>query len=133
MQSVVDRQILNKPQNREDAVRMLRILRGRDHTVITAVCAICGGNVHAGSVAARVRMRAYSDDEIEAYVDSGEPMDKAGAYALQGLGGELVEGVEGCRETVVGLPLCLVAERLEGCGIASAAARSPQCTHGRLS
>ncbi|HLJ66150.1 MAG TPA: Maf family protein [Chloroflexota bacterium] len=113
----IDGEILNKPLDAADAARMLGRLRGRQHTVVTSVVTRCAGDVHRESVAAVVTMREYSDVEIARYVATGEPIDKAGAYAVQGRGGELVKRVEGCYETVVGLPLCAVARGLARCGV----------------
>jgi septum formation protein len=129
---VVDNRILGKPRDREDAFRMLECLAGRTHFVITAVSVRCGEAVHSGSVAAEVRMRPYSIQEITAYVDSGEPMDKAGGYALQGTGGRFVEAVSGCRETVIGLPLCLVQDLLRPCGVQGQDGGSHFCTHAEF-
>lgn len=125
----VDGLSLAKPADASDAVRMLRVLRGRTHTVVTGV-ALCGrGKDGGGAVAARVSMRQYSDDEIERYVATGEPMDKAGAYAVQGLGGALVERVVGCYPTVVGLPLCLTMALLRHCGLGTCVIPGARCDH----
>jgi septum formation protein len=112
----VDGQILVKPLDKEDAVRMLSALAGRDHTVITAV-ALRGRCDAEGMEQAVVRMHAAAGPELRAYVATGEPMDKAGGYGIQGKGGALVESVHGCFETVVGLPLCLVSRLLRECGV----------------
>lgn len=111
--------ILGKPKDPSDAVRMLKKLGARDHEVVTGVCllTIGGANSSLFSVVTKVRMRAYSDEEIAIYVDSGEPMDKAGAYAVQGLGGNLVASVQGCFNNVVGLPLCEVVSHLISFGL----------------
>ncbi|GAB4571506.1 MAG: Maf family protein [Anaerolineae bacterium] len=114
---VLDDRILGKPQDAEDACAMLRLLRGRTHRVISGVAvfdASAGRSGATSHVTTRVTMRNYSDDEIAAYVTTGEPMDKAGAYAIQGMGGALVERIEGCYNNVVGFPLCEVAALLEG-------------------
>ncbi|HUP26887.1 MAG TPA: Maf family protein [Chloroflexia bacterium] len=104
---------LGKPKSPADATDMLRSLRGTDHYVLTGVAILSlaehGFHTRALEVcASSVTMRDFSDMELEGYVETGEPMDKAGAYALQGLGGALVETVQGCHTNVVGLPLCLV-------------------------
>ena len=98
---------------------MLKELGARDHQVVTGVCLTEEGGAERSlfSVATKVRMRAYSDEEIGIYVASGEPMDKAGAYAVQGLGGNLVASVQGCYNNVVGLPLCEVVRRLISLGL----------------
>lgn len=126
----VDGEFLAKPRDTEDAMRMLSLLRGRSHTVVTGLVVRCGTPVHEGQVAARVAMREYTDDEMRDYVASGEPMDKAGAYAVQGLGGRLVAGVDGCYLTVVGLPLCLTSEFLRLCGVQGIDAQAARCMHG---
>ena len=99
---------------------MLRALRGRWHTVATGVAVLRDEKVCADVVSAGVRMRDYGDDEIARYVASGEPRDKAGAYAVQGLGGALVAEVRGSELAVVGLPLRRLAELLRECGVALA-------------
>lgn len=107
-------EILGKPRDADDAVRMLRLLRGRHHTVATgiAVVDIDAGQDDVDVAVTMVTMRPYSDAEIAAYVASGEPLDKAGAYAIQGGGRALVAELEGRFDTVVGLPLDLVARML---------------------
>lgn len=103
---VVDGLILGKPGDAVRARWMLERLRGRTHSVVTAVV-VSGDTTCEGTIEARVRMRAVTDTEVEAYVGTGEPLDKAGGYALQGRGGRLIEEVRGCRNAVLGLPLCL--------------------------
>ncbi|MBN1475635.1 septum formation protein Maf [Candidatus Sumerlaeota bacterium] len=99
-------EIFGKPLDRADAWRMLRALRGETHSVITGVAlAMAGRSCQVTSCETSVTMRDFSDAELEAYIDSGEPLDKAGAYAIQGLGGSLIESHEGCWCNVVGLPL----------------------------
>jgi septum formation protein len=114
---VIDGEILGKPTDRAHAVEMLRKLRGRSHVVITGVAVIRGTTECTDFVAAEVRMREFSPGDMERYIDTGEPMDKAGAYAVQGLGGSLVESVAGCYNAVVGLPLCVVQELLRKGGM----------------
>ncbi len=97
--------ILGKPKDRDVARRMLRSLRGRVHTVLTALAVSVGGREASGLAHARVTFAPFSDDLLEWYLATGEPADKAGAYAVQGRGAVLVERVEGNVETVVGLPL----------------------------
>jgi len=99
---------MGKPGDAADAVRMLGALRGQVHDVITGVAVVEVGPTEREvtmAVTTRVRMRAYSDAEILAYVETGEPLDKAGAYAVQGLGSRLVAEVDGCLSNVIGLPL----------------------------
>jgi septum formation protein len=103
----LDGQALGKPADAIDAGRMLRALRGRVHEVITglALVEVGGGREETASVTTRVRMADYSDAEVEAYVVTGEPFDKAGGYAVQGEGTRLVAEVNGCYTNVVGLPV----------------------------
>jgi septum formation protein len=103
---VVDGEILGKPSDEEDARRMLRRLSGREHEVLTGIALCEAGRRDASSVErSRVRMAALSEDEIAWYAASGEPLDKAGAYAIQGLGSLFVEAVAGNYSNVVGLPV----------------------------
>jgi len=110
---VVGDQVLEKPRDAEDAARMLRLLSGREHQVTTGVSLIDpGGNIDTRSSTAYVHFRKLKDDEIHRYVASGEPMDKAGAYAIQGGAARWIERVDGEYSNVVGLPLSLVKEML---------------------
>ena len=103
---------LGKPESEAHAKEMLLSLSGRTHHVHTGVAVIYRGRVHAARDTTAVRMRAFDAAEAEDYVATGEPMDKAGAYGIQGLGGRLVEGIDGAFDTVVGLPTELVDELL---------------------
>jgi septum formation protein len=105
--------VLEKPRDAEDARAMLRQLSGREHVVITGICLRHSSGVEVASESTRVRFAALSAEEIDAYVTSGEPMDKAGAYAIQGLASKFVERIEGCFFNVVGLPLALVYRKLK--------------------
>lgn len=118
---VLDGRVLGKPDSPEEARRMLRDLRGQQHEVITgvAVVEVPAGRETTVAVVTRVLMREYSEAEIDAYVATGEPFDKAGAYAIQGAGGVLVAKVEGCYTNVVGLPLTTMRRLLEACGAIS--------------
>lgn len=107
---VLDGNILGKPANRNEAMAMLRRLRGRAHDVLSAVTLILPSGAEITECAeSRVIMRDYSDAEIQAYVDSGDPMDKAGAYAIQNRAFRPVAEIEGCYASVMGLPLCHLA------------------------
>jgi septum formation protein len=119
---VLDGRPLGKPGSRDEARAMLQALRGRSHEVVTAVALIevPGGREVTETVTSRVLMRPYGDPEIDAYVATGEPDDKAGAYAVQGIGGQLVARVEGCFENVVGLPLETTARLLRMFGLSPA-------------
>jgi septum formation protein len=117
---VLGGQLLGKPRDEADAARMLRALRGRVHEVVTAVALVeagAAGREETAAVTTRVRMGGYTDEEIEAYVRTGEPLDKAGAYAVQGLGGRLVAQVDGCLTNVVGLPVTTTRRMLERWGL----------------
>ena len=112
---VLDGHVLGKPGDAADAGRMLKALRGRVHEVITGVALVeaPAGREETAAVTTRVKMAGYSDAEIEAYVATGEPLDKAGAYAVQGLGARLVAEVDGCFTNVVGLPVTTTRRLLE--------------------
>jgi septum formation protein len=109
---VVDHHLLGKPESGERAAWMLRLLAGREHEVITGICLRAGERLLVDAESTRVRFVAMSDEEIERYVASGEPMDKAGAYAIQGLASKFIDRIEGCYFNVVGLPVALVYRRL---------------------
>lgn len=115
---VLGRHILGQPDDRAEAVEMLADLSGKSHEVVTGVCLIdCAtGRVETGHEVTRVRFKELTRAEIEWYVDSGEPMDKAGAYGIQGRAGLFVEGIEGCYFNVVGLPLHRVYRMLDAAG-----------------
>ncbi len=101
---------LPKPRHHAEAGEMLRELRGREHTVATGVALIdpARATMRSATSATRVRMRDYSDDEINAYVATGDPLDKAGAYSIQHPDFSPVESLAGCHLGVIGLPMCLV-------------------------
>jgi septum formation protein len=125
---VVDSAILGKPRDPQDAARMLRLLSGRTHTVITGVCLVRSVPTQAklttanrqpatvSSESTLVNMSEISDDEIRDYVTTGEPMDKAGAYAIQGIASRWITRIEGDYSNVVGLPVALVYAMLRKCG-----------------
>lgn len=111
--------ILGKPTSESDAIGMLQQLQGRSHIVATGFCVMCSevNLIEVHSVTTIVRFREMSSGEIRSYVKTGEPMDKAGAYAAQGLGAALILGVEGSYSNVIGLPLAEVCQCLERLGI----------------
>jgi len=113
---VVDSAVLEKPRSVEDAAAMLRLLSGRAHTVLTGVCLLHGGREESQVEATRVFFSRLTEAEIAAYCASGEPMDKAGAYAIQGLASKFIERIEGCYFNVVGLPVSLVYRLLRAAG-----------------
>ncbi len=110
--------ILGKPADAEEAREMLDFLRGRAHTVFTALalCDAADGRLHSQLCASSVPMRNYTRAEIEAYVASGDPLDKAGAYAIQHAGFHPVEQFAGCFASVMGLPLCHLERTLRSLG-----------------
>ncbi|MBR3148981.1 MAG: septum formation inhibitor Maf [Eubacterium sp.] len=101
----IDGEILGKPANKGDAADMLRKLSGRTHSVFTGVTVIKDGNAHSFFEETRVRFLDLSENEIEKYIKTGEPLDKAGAYGIQGYGSLLVEKINGDYFNVVGLPI----------------------------
>jgi septum formation protein len=117
---VADGEVLEKPCSVDDAARMLRRLRGRPHTVLTGVCVLHAGVERLAVEATRVVFAPMTDEEVRAYAASGEPMDKAGAYAIQGLASKFVERIEGCYFNVVGLPVALVYRLLRQAGYGGA-------------
>ena len=108
------KEILGKPKDANDAARMLRLLAGATHSVITGVAVISRAGVEVASELTYVTMSTISEVEIEAYIQTGEPMDKAGAYAIQGYAALWIPRIHGCYFNVVGLPLALVGNMLEG-------------------
>ena len=117
---VLDGRILGKPRGEAEAKAMLRALSGREHAVYTAFTLRPAGGMQTESTHCEktlVKFRELTDAEIDTYVDSGEPMDKAGAYGIQGLGAMLVEGIRGDYFTVMGLPVCKLCVMLKRYGI----------------
>jgi septum formation protein len=110
---VVDDEILGKPGDDVDAARMLRLLAGREHEVLTGVCLLRDGSTDARIASTVVEFAAMSDEEIAWYVATGEPMDKAGAYGIQGRVSRFIKRIDGSYANVVGLPVALVYEMLE--------------------
>ena len=108
----LDNHILGKPVDTEDARRMLRLLSGRTHRVVTGIAVATGARTEIAAEVTAVKFLTLSEEEIEAYVASGEPMDKAGAYAIQGRAARWIPRIEGDYFNVVGLPLALVATLL---------------------
>ena len=111
---VCEGRILGKPADAREARRMLRLLSGKRHRVYTGVALVSGERRRLGCERTEVTFRDLSEAEIRRYVATGEPLDKAGAYAIQGLGAALVHRVEGCYTNVIGLPVPLLLEMLEG-------------------
>jgi septum formation protein len=120
---VVDATMLGKPRDSADAARMLRMLSGRSHQVITGVCVlkpVAGKSVNREDMHSEttlVTMSELSDEEIQAYVATGEPMDKAGAYAIQGIASRWIPRIEGDYSNVMGLPVSLAFRMLRDAGV----------------
>ncbi len=114
---VRDGAALGKPKDAEDAVAMLLSLSGRDHQVCTGVTVCRGDRVLTQVEETQVTFRELTEAEVRQYVSTGEPMDKAGAYGIQGLGGLLVEGIRGDYSNVVGLPVCRLGQMLKDFGV----------------
>jgi nucleoside triphosphate pyrophosphatase len=115
-----DEHVLEKPTDAADAARMLRLLSGRTHQVTTAVCLVGPDGEDTATETTEVLMTTISEDEIRAYVATGEPMDKAGAYAIQGHASRWVTRIDGCYFNVVGLPVPLVYRLLRRHGVIAA-------------
>ena len=110
--------ILGKPKNREEAMQMLRRLSGQEHWVLTgfAVCNLAKGKADKEAVQTAVKMKNLTPAEMDWYVQTGEPFDKAGGYAIQGIGSFMIESIRGSYTNVVGLPLCELIQMLNRLG-----------------
>ena len=109
----LDNHILGKPESPADAARMLRLLSGRTHRVITGIALVSAHRIESAAEVTTVQFLELSDQEIADYVATGEPMDKAGAYAIQGRAARWIPRIEGCYFNVVGLPISLVSTLLK--------------------
>ncbi len=116
---VLDGNILGKPDDKEDARRMLNTLSARTHEVYTGYCLMnnCADKRVTDFVVSRVKIKALSAAEVEFYLNTDEPYDKAGSYAVQGIGAFMVESIDGSYTNVVGLPLCQVVDLLDSLGV----------------
>lgn len=114
---VLEGTVLEKPRDEAEARHMLAALSGRTHLVCTGVTLRRGERTETRAETTRVTFRSLTPGEIDRYVDTGEPLDKAGGYGIQGYGALLVEGIRGDYSNVVGLPLCLVGRMLAGFGV----------------
>ena len=116
---VINNKILGKPKDKDDASNMLKMLSGNTHQVISAIAVIDTetGKALKDSVISDVTFKQLSDEEINAYIESGEPMDKAGAYAIQGLAGMFVKSINGCYSNIVGISVFRLAEMLKEFGV----------------
>lgn len=110
---VIDNEVLGKPKDKKDAFRMLKMLSGNTHEVITGVCLLSKSKKDTFSSTTKVKFNDLSDEEIEEYLNTKEPYDKAGAYAIQGLGAKYINSIEGDYYTVMGLPIAEVYKRLK--------------------
>jgi septum formation protein len=124
----IDNEILAKPADAADAARMIRQLSGRTHHVITGVAVVTAQSTEVAAEVTAVRFLSLSGEEIESYIATGEPMDKAGAYAIQGRAARWIPRIEGCYFNVVGLPLALVGALLEPLGLPASGNQSPSVT-----
>ena len=113
----LDGEVLGKPHSEAQAAEMLGKLSGREHQVYTGFTVRQGERIVTDHQRSEVRFRSLSDQEITAYIATGEPMDKAGAYGIQGLGSLLVEGIHGDYFNVMGLPVCMLGQTLKEFGI----------------
>ena len=110
---VANKKILGKPKDKNDAISMLSMLSGVEHEVVTGVCIVNDGNPESFAQVSKVRFYELTKDEIERYVETGEPMDKAGSYGIQGRGCTLVERIEGDYFNIVGLPVAATVRALK--------------------
>jgi len=113
----LDDHLLGKPEDAADAARMLRLLSGRTHRVVTGIAVVTAENAESAAEVTLVSFNTLSSEEIDAYIASGEPMDKAGAYAIQGRAARWIPRIEGCYFNVVGLPIARVAALLESAAL----------------
>lgn len=114
---VLDGQVYGKPVDKNDARRMLTNLSGKEHQVITGIAVVTADKVWTDFVVTNVKIGDIKAGEIESYLTTGEPMDKAGAYAIQGVGALFVESISGCYANVVGLPLNKLSDLLKKAGV----------------
>lgn len=127
---VIDGQVLGKPKSPDEAISMLTMISGRTHTVYTGVGLIdaASGQSRVEHRSTEVSIKSLSLEQIRSYVSTGEPMDKAGSYAIQGIGATLVEKINGDYFTVVGLPLALLSDMLSEFGVDVLSASTPKVT-----
>ncbi len=109
---VANKKILGKPKDKEDAISMLSMLSGVEHEVVTGVCIVNNGSAESFAQVSKVKFYELTKEEIERYVETGEPMDKAGSYGIQGRGCTLVERIEGDYFNIVGLPVAEVVRKI---------------------
>jgi len=114
---VLDGQVYGKPMDKKDARQILTKLSGKEHQVITGIAVTRADEIWTDYVSTTVRIAIITDQQIEDYIATGEPMDKAGAYAIQGIGALIVEEIKGCYTNVVGLPLNRLSDLLKKAGV----------------
>ena len=114
---VCDSLVMGKPRSESEAFSMLRRLSGREHQVMTGLCVLTDRYEETVTVTTTLRMRPLSDEEIRAYIATGEPMDKAGSYGIQGFASMFVVGIDGDYYNVMGLPICTLSMILRKCGV----------------
>jgi septum formation protein len=114
---------IGKPRNLKEAAKILRRLSGREHEVCTAVCVVAGRRMMNFQLTSRVRFHSLTSEQIDAYLEKIDPLDKAGAYAAQGHGGEIIRGIRGSYTNVVGLPMGETLRALATFGLRPAARR----------
>ena len=114
---VFNDKVYGKPRDIQDARQILTSLSGNEHQVITGIAVVCNGKSWTDFVVTTVKFSNVTPKEIEKYLETGEPMDKAGAYAIQGIGALMVEGIHGCYTNVVGLPLNKLSDVLKKAGV----------------
>ena len=114
---VIDGRELGKPRSEEEALGMLRLLSGRTHEVVTVLSVCKGSRIESEAVVTKVTFRTLCEEELRAYVRTGEPMDKAGSYGIQGYGAMFVSRIEGDYFSVMGLPLCPLCRMLRAFGV----------------
>ena len=112
-----DNEILGKPKSHDDAFRMIKMLEGRSHNVISGVALICNGKTHVRHEVTKVFFDSMTDEQIESYVSGDEPYDKAGGYAVQGMASRFIGRLEGCYFNVVGLPVNLLCRMTESLNV----------------
>ena len=115
--AVIDGRELGKPRSEEEALGMLRLLSGRTHEVVTVLSVCKGSQLESEAVVTKVTFRTLCEEELRAYVRTGEPMDKAGSYGIQGYGAMFVSRIEGDYFSVMGLPLCPLCRMLRAFGV----------------
>ena len=114
---VIDGRELGKPRSEQEALDMLRLLSGRTHEVVTVLSVCKGSQLESEAVVTKVTFRTLCDEELRAYIKTGEPMDKAGSYGIQGYGAMFVKCIEGDYFSVMGLPLCPLCRMLRAFGV----------------